>query len=368
MSGPRALPILTVLCSIAACATATRRGGDVASSSGVSTAHTELVFDLSKYDPGSSNRQPRVGAGPFQLAVANRLTNAKFVYSVDVRIENDVIAALDLPISKPFKVSELPDTCSAALAAAKASLAQITDERVLPHERDTTMARVKRAGCDSAAQAVLRDDPLTEELGEVGTGQSVIATVIRTIRNGTKVDSVRWSLTFSGQPRGSWRTGYGFAFIWDAFSRNRSYSAMETSVATKYVVHEDARREPLTFVPSVFFTWLSNRSERRGLSYVASGGLGFDLTSPVVMIAPVGLNFNQNLGLQIGIAAHKQTRLFGRYEVGDPLSSNLLPEQLQHGVYRVNPFVSLSFNFSTSPFQSAPAAPAAQAPDKPKEK
>jgi hypothetical protein len=71
------------------------------------------------------------------------------------------------------------------------------------------------------------------------------------------------------------------------------------------------------------------------------------------MLSPIGLNYNQNLTLHVGLAAAKVNRLLTRYDVGEEIGEDLTAQQLQERVYRINPFISLSFNFSTNPFGTA---------------
>ncbi len=71
----------------------------------------------------------------------------------------------------------------------------------------------------------------------------------------------------------------------------------------------------------------------------------------MVALGPT-LVYRRNLSLHIGVAAARVDQLLGRYTVGETITTNLTPEQLRESNYRLNPFVSLSFNFATSPFSS----------------
>jgi hypothetical protein len=168
-----------------------------------------------------------------------------------------------------------------------------------------------------------------------------------------QTNDASWVVTFAGEDRGTWLMTYGFTYITDIFAENQAFSATATSTVGQYLVAQDRTNEKLSFVPTIMANWVPAKAMLGGnFRYVLSGGLGFDVSNPVVVLSPVGLNWNQNLTLHVGIAAAKVNRLNGKYTVGQQIGENLTPEQLQSGVYRLNPFVSLSFNFSSNPFSS----------------
>ena len=101
-----------------------------------------------------------------------------------------------------------------------------------------------------------------------------------------------------------------------------------------------------------YFSWLPAGSSDRDFAFGLSAGLGFDLTRPVLLLAP-SITYNQNISLHAGLVVLPQDRLKGVYVPGDTIKENLTPDQLREDVqksYGVNPFVAISFNFSSNPF------------------
>ncbi|MGI9040565.1 MAG: hypothetical protein ACR2HK_05575, partial [Gemmatimonadales bacterium] len=212
-------------------------------------------------------------------------------------------------------------------------------------------------GCGVAISAI--QDALRETIQRADEAISVPAgfnlTLVITRTNTTDNTGVKnWTVSYTGRSAGEWVTTYGFTFLTDFpwGSSNESFLAAETATQGRYVIEQNSTRERLRFVPTIFYTWhpaAGNISP--GLSLGFSGGLGFDLSNPVVALGPT-LVYRRNLSLHIGVAAARVDQLLGRYTVGEIITTNLTPEQLRESNYRLNPFVSLSFNFATSPFSS----------------
>jgi hypothetical protein len=66
----------------------------------------------------------------------------------------------------------------------------------------------------------------------------------------------------------------------------------------------------MDFVPAIFFTWLPRKWENRSWAFSPVGGLGFDVSSPVVFVGGAAM-FNQNLSFLAGGVFHQQKRLDG---------------------------------------------------------
>ena len=54
-----------------------------------------------------------------------------------------------------------------------------------------------------------------------------------------------------------------------------------------------------------------------------------------------------------GVALHKQKRLDNKYDVGQIVDAAIDSNDLNTEYFRVNPFVSLTFNLSNNPFKSS---------------
>lgn len=175
---------------------------------------------------------------------------------------------------------------------------------------------------------------------------------------GTKADgsdakTLRWVHIISTGVKGVWYLTYGFSFVSDALSPEETFYTK--SQDSSFVIRKQESRGPLSFVPSVMVHWMPTRCIDRTFSWSLTGGLGFDLENPVVMFGGSVL-FNHNLGVHVGLAAHQQQRLLGKYHEEDIVDEDLSFEQLHEKKFAVDPFVSISFRFDGNPFKAAKAA------------
>ena len=117
----------------------------------------------------------------------------------------------------------------------------------------------------------------------------------------------------------------------------------------EFIITKENDRKKLEFVPSIFFTYMPQNHLSRDVSVGLSAGLGFDLDAPTVFLG-ASFFFNHNIGVVIGITAHKQRFLNGEYEAGQIVMENLNDDQLHEELYTVNPFVSITFRFGKNIF------------------
>lgn len=176
----------------------------------------------------------------------------------------------------------------------------------------------------------------------------LLEVTIKRKKAGTEKDSVTWKRIFRTAKKGRWLTTYGFTFISQSFKREESFFTRQ--VDSTFAITPLNQRSKLSFVPSVFFTWLPYTDINRDISWSLTGGLGYDLEAPTVFLG-ANILYNQNLGVSIGIAAHQQDFLNGRYNEGDIVLENLADNQLNEKLYALNPYLSVNFRFGTSPLK-----------------
>ena len=153
-----------------------------------------------------------------------------------------------------------------------------------------------------------------------------------------------WTVALPGRARGEWRTSYGFFFVPD---RDERYFAKEEKVAnqpSKFTVEKQQGREDFDFVPTILFNFVPATQLGKTWMHGWVAGLGYDLEKPFVLAGYSGV-YNENIVFTGGVAFHRQSRLRGRYEQGDPLSEALEPEQLVEDTYGPNLYVGIGFRF-----------------------
>ena len=157
-----------------------------------------------------------------------------------------------------------------------------------------------------------------------------------------------WTQVFSTEPRGEWQVSYGFSFITQIFNEEKQFFSAAND--TSFTIKQENNRKSLSFAPSLFFTWMPTKSINEPWSIGFSGGLGFDFENPTVFLSPT-ISYNQNIKIHLGLVAHKQNVLLGKYEENQVINENLGSEQLHEQLYKINPFISVSFRFDQNPFQ-----------------
>ncbi len=160
-------------------------------------------------------------------------------------------------------------------------------------------------------------------------------------------EALSWKATYTTGPRGRWLTTYGVGFLPDQDEEFFTESRGDGTFAIQ-------PKEPaggLDFVPAIFFTWLPRKWENRNWAFSPVGGLGFDVSSPVVFLGGAAI-FNQNLSVLAGAVFHQQKRLDGQYQVGQVVGEALTPDQLAVEPYHANFFFAVAFRFGSNPFSS----------------
>jgi hypothetical protein len=171
---------------------------------------------------------------------------------------------------------------------------------------------------------------------------------------------LKWKYLISSYstPRGKWYTSYGFSFISPAFKKSDNFFVKTDNVnnSNEYTITQKKGSKKdwmdTNFVPSIFFWWMPTKRMSNSWTISPTGGLGIDFKNPTVF-AGIGFIYNYNIGINIGVALHKQYRLKDKYEKDMKVNEILEFDDLHKSVYNLNPFLSITFRFGSNPFASA---------------
>lgn len=296
------------------------------------------TLDLAK--TVNQTKTESVTAGkPFRVVIQNKLHSVRSGYTLSVTVNRNKIKPLVLPQGSQGVIG----------ANSKCKLdSSLTYEEELAE----AISRLSPNGCREGMIAHHSD---TLGVYVLNNGERLEVALTRNVDD----EKRSWVYTFTTEPRGEWEVTYGFSFISPIFSKEgRFHTAAQDSQS--YVIRKDHNRRKLDFVPSVFFSWMPANPRSDVWVVGLSGGLGFDTTSPTVFAAAT-VSYNQNLKVHLGLAAHQQEVLLGKYQEGDHVNEVLDFSQLHEKLYRINPFFSLSLRLSQNPFGKAPGRPATDA-------
>jgi len=218
-------------------------------------------------------------------------------------------------------------------------------EKEVKEIREKLKEQIKVAplGCSylNDAKEVLNYTTQTRTIGPLKRGEKIVVTVIR-LDNDQK-----WEYTYSTGTRGVWTTTYGFAFIPNSFSKEQRFYLGSGNTIT-----EENNQKKIDYAPGIFFNWIPAKYENTNFSVGFAGGLGVNFNVDPVVFLGGSVIYNKNISLNFGLVAHQQYFLKGRYKVGDTIAEDNFDEEtgLHQKLFRVNPFVSVSFRFGTNPF------------------
>ncbi|MAO07459.1 MAG: hypothetical protein CL596_01965 [Alteromonas sp.] len=165
-------------------------------------------------------------------------------------------------------------------------------------------------------------------------------TVEDSIKKVSKID-----LNFKSIKKHKWQTTYGVSGIYHVNSD--TYKTVQNG--TNFMITEDGSQGLVSPVPLIMFSYI-NLEKPSSLAW--SGGLGFDTQNISLFFGPSYV-IGQNLIFTAGVALHKQKRLDNKYDVGQIVDAAIDSNDLNTEYFRVNPFVSLTFNLSNNPFKSS---------------
>jgi hypothetical protein len=300
------------------------------------------ILDLAALVPGSEVEQTVPPGAVLRVKVLNRVP--KHAYTLRASVETIPIVKLDFSAPTTRAADR---TCDAVIEALLNGL--------LAAETEPAVATlVQNARNDAASLCNEEQRKFLEQHIEEKTTHSFRAVVLssgeRLVVQVTRVEgdkALTWKVIYTTGPRGRWMTAYGVGFL-----PEKDEEFFTESIGNDQ--YEIRRKEPsggLDFVPAIFFTWLPRKWENRSWAFSPAGGLGFDVSNPVVFAGGSAM-FNQNLSFLVGVVLNKQTQLDGQYEEGQILGEALTPDQLVVAPYRANFFFSVAFRFGGNPFGS----------------
>jgi hypothetical protein len=236
------------------------------------------------------------------------------------------------------------------LVKASENLETAKDEKLVPSLVFKLNALVKEhPDCPEivAARALIeRTSEIVAQHVVLPEGQEIVVRIERI----EPPPSQTWQRTFSTGERGRWITTYGFNFI--PSREPRYFSKPSETEAGRFAIARERDRRGWDFTPSVYFTWMATKLLLQNVAWGLTGGLGFDLSNPVIFVAP-SLTYNWNLSFMAGLSMHKERRLSGQFHTGQSIGENLTNERLTDESYRPAPFVGVAYRFGSNPFSAA---------------
>jgi hypothetical protein len=310
----------------------------------VPAAAQDFVVDLGQHDPGKTD-QIAVPAGTTgAVRITSRLPARQ--YTVTTRIRVIPVA----PLVKPGSGAEAlgTDLCVQADTAKLVERAlgalqseKDIDPKIEQFRKDAAACPTDPGGVLAIVNAQVRR-LTTQELRQV-TIRAGEELEVRVLRD----DNQLWTVVFSGGPRGTWHTLYGFMF-----TPNFDKAYFSVPEGSQFRITEQfTSKADLNFIPSVFWSWMPASRENKTLNSSWTAGLGFDQAKPAVF-GGGSFSVNHNIALVLGVVAQRQKRLNTNYDPKKlPLvPASLTPEQLSREAFRANVFLGIAFRFGTSPF------------------
>jgi len=300
------------------------------------------ILDLAALVPGSEIEQTVPPGAVLRIKVVNRVPGHSYTLRADV----ETIPIVELDFSAPG-IRAVAANCDDVIAELLSGLAAAETEPEVAAAVQSARDQGATLCSDEERQALNQhiEEKTTHTFRAVvlSLGERLVVQVSRIEGEQTLV----WKTTYTTGPRGRWLTTYGVGFLPD---QDDEFFA-ESLGNDQFEIREKEPAGGLDFVPAIFFTWLPRKWENRTWAFSPVGGLGFDVSSPVVFVGGSAI-FNQNLSFLAGAVFHQQKRLDGQYQVGQIVGEALTPDQLAVEPYHVNFFFALAFRFGSNPFSS----------------
>lgn len=309
--------------------------------SGSRIAHG-LEANLAKADPGTTQTLSVPAGAGTTVTIVNMAPGNRYAKALIIRnIEVTALPAFDAD------GAGAPDQCDELT-----ELEEVTEEVKVPGLVSALEKAVAVGTCDEARADELIG--MTRETMDgpvpLHAGQELVLTVERQPDSERGVEKAVWTFVWTTGPRGEWRASYGFGFF---ESDDEKYFTRPGEEEGTFVIKREADRRDLVFAPAVFFTWAREAKKLGNWDHGPAGGLGFDLSKPVVF-AGWQVTYNQNYTLNLGLVARPEKELDGQYEPDQVLKEDLKEDQLHDdSSYGVALFGGLSFRFTTNPFQKS---------------
>ncbi len=313
-----------------------------------------LVLDLSNDTPKDGTV---INVKPFssmKIILANLIPGKKYYYHYESRIK-------EIPYLKfeKIEVSNLKseNDCSKAVSELTKVLNKLNvadsesdvktlkskiDKQIRIIRSDNICFNIYDTSLIKKAENLLSRTEETINITErLRQGEEIIITVNR---SGEK----EWKFILDSGDRGRWMISYGAAFISNIFKQHREFAVKQVSNDSCYVTVLSKDRDEGDLTPSVFYTWLPSAYEGNNWVFGLSGGLGFDMSSPVVM-AGVSVMYCWNLNLILGVSGRIVKRPSVKYQEFQLINASDA-ESLNRNTASFSPFLALTFRFESNPF------------------
>lgn len=324
------------------------------------SAQQNIVIDLSQ-NPNQVKTQNISPNQILNISIVNKLPNGVYEVSVEKKYQLPEVLFLKKDTAEIKSKGEDVQMCAVFLKKLDTFLA-IEKESEIPlakkklsddlkslkdrlTKKDTTDEGCIYYHVMKAEEIIARtEEKLLKQ--KLGKGQSIEVTIKRK-KEDEKYDI--WKNVYVTSQKGKWLTTYGFTYISQTFKESEPF--FSKAVDTTFAVTPLNKRSGLSFVPSIFFTWFPYKDLGKDFSHSLTGGVGYDLEAPTAFLG-YSLLYNQNIGISLGLSAHQQDFLNGKYEEGDIVKENLDGNQLNEKLYSLNPYISVSFRFGSAPFKA----------------
>lgn len=303
-------------------------------------------LDLSQPSPEEEKEVP---IGTFVLRLENRAPGAE--YQLRWQLRKDILGPPLQFLAGEGEVSEPCKEFDTAIGKLAAETAETEVKGLVKNVENL------RPGCSSD---VLRDkaDKVIAHTTEERTVAILIYDSVLEVTVTNLTTDKEWNAIYRAPSSGEWFGHYGFAFV--PSEDERFFVKTIDDQPGKFRITEQADNQEFDFVPAVLFSYMPARWSHRYTAWSATGGLGFDLSNPVVFLGG-SLAFRQNLLLVAGAVWHEEMHLNGRYKDDDVIGENLSEDQLSETTYDIAWFVGVSFRFDTAPLthkkETTPKAP-----------
>lgn len=304
---------------------------------------TSVVIDLAEQQEGGTLVRPLAVRDEVTLSVQIINTVPRGIYDVVLQIDQVGMAPITLDRGTTTAMRDGTNTLSNYYGTALGRLDTARSEMSLPALRKEIESQLCIVGGIGALADSLNRLTSYRVPGTVTVrpGERLLVLVRRRGAAAGERDRT-WTSIFTTGPRGRWLVSLGFGFPILLSEEKEYYTVRDTT--NDFIIHKKEGDQSIKVIPALFFHWLPRGGEQSEWSWSMVGGLGFDMRNAVVFLG-LSITYNENITIALGGVAHRLRQLNGKYSEGGRIREDLDDEQLHEEVYRVNPFVGLSFRF-----------------------
>lgn len=307
-------------------------------------APAQVLIDLAEQAP----RRIRLEAGSYLVVLANAVPGRLYWLTVgpSVSFEMPALPVGATAISKPAAADLRPtEDCPAVVPA----LALAGSQTELQVRRNVEAVRAALASAECPADRGKIEDLVASTSQLMSTAIVVSANSVRQLTISSRAGT-RWDVALDSTGRGVWQATYGFAFGPD---HDDQFFSQATAESQFTITRQPRQRGSLTFLPSMFWTWLSTDQAFKPFQHGPTVGVGVstgDSGGRVAVLGGYTLRFNQNVGVIIGLSLYPHKRLDGQFREGQMIKEPLTPDKLNRGVFRANWFFGFTLRLGTNPW------------------